>query len=206
MSFIEQLTWREATKIFDPKNKVSEADFQTVVRAAVQAPTSYGLQPFQILVVTNPALRSRLRQASFNQPQITDASHLLVWATRHDLTKRITDYIDLACASHKLPPDGLKQYEMIMRGALGKLSTDQTAAWCQRQAYLSLGFALAACAELKVDSCPMEGLSTTDYDKLLAVPEGQATCVVLAIGCRAKSSESLPKIRFAMKDLIKTYA
>jgi nitroreductase len=158
MSFLTQLDWRFAAKDFNPSKKVSDENLQKILDAIRLSPSSFGLQPFHIHVVTNPETKQKIRQNAWNQPQVENCSHLLVFSSRTDiLEKRIDDLIEIMSGGNEQVKMNLAVYEELMTGFLGKLDRTQMKSWADRQTYIALGFAMAACAELSVDSCPMEG-------------------------------------------------
>src|SRR3989338_6035683 len=200
MSFLSQLEWRFATKKFDPSKRVSSENLEKILTAIRMDPSSYGLQPYHVLVITNPELRIKLREKSFGQPQVTDASHLLVFCTRTDGMERIDRYVELASGGDSDKAESLQGYAEIMRNDVGKKSPEQFKSWADRQTYIALGFALAACAELEIDSTPMEGFEPKAFDDLLKLPDYLKTVVLLPIGYRAEDP-TRNKIRFSKEAL-----
>ncbi len=201
-TFLSQLDWRFATKQFDTEKPVSEGDLNKVLEAVRMAPTSFGLQPFQVVVVTDGALRSKLREASWGQPQVTDASHLLVFCARTDIAAHIDRCIDLIAGGDAEKKAGLQSYRVMMDQTVGALDVSASLTWSAKQAYIALGFALAACAELSIDSCPMEGFSGEAYDQLLGLEDHLKSVVLLPIGYRAAEPER-PKARFPLEEVVR---
>lgn len=199
-SFLQNLNWRFATKKFDPEKKVSDADLAKILQAIQKAPSSFGLQTFHVEVISNKDLRNIMQTSSFGQSQVVDASHVLVFCGRNDVSERITQMIDEMSGGDGEIKKNLKEYESSMRGAIEGKSSDQLMNWASRQTYLALGFALAACAELRIDSCPMEGFDSKAIDKILGLPDHMASFAYLSIGCR-KEEPQYPKFRFSQDDL-----
>lgn len=199
-TFLGHLQWRNAEKNFDPEKKVSEENLQKILNATRMAPTSFGLQPIHVYVVSDPAVKEKLREAGYNQAQFTDCSHVLVFADRSDMSQRITDYIELASGGDENVKEKMRGYEDMMRGSLESRSEEGKKSWANRQVYLALGFALAACAELEIDSCPMEGLDAAKFDEILKTPEHINVVVAMAIGYRKQEPERA-KVRFPESDL-----
>lgn len=199
-TFLSRLEWRFATKRFATDRPVSADDLNQILKAVRLAPTSYGLQPFHVVVTHGQILRDRLKQCSFGQTQVAEASHLLVFCVRTDLLQRIDDYVELASGGDATRRRHLEQVREIMRSGLGAKSEPEIAAWAARQTYLALGFALAACAELGVDSCPIEGCSPKDVDATLGLPSHLKSVALLALGHRAEEP-TRGKVRFAEEDL-----
>lgn len=199
-SFLEHLEWRSAEKNFDPAKKVSEEGLNKVLEAVRFTPTSFGLQPFHVYVVTDEAVRGKIREASWGQAQVTDASHLLVFASRLGINDRIESYFQLASGGDAAVRESMKGYEDMMRGFAGGMTPEREKHWADKQAYIALGFALAACAELEIDSCPMEGFDPSAVDALLGLPENMKSVVMLPIGYR-NDMPHYPKVRFGADDL-----
>ncbi|MCF7812588.1 NAD(P)H-dependent oxidoreductase [Candidatus Gracilibacteria bacterium] len=196
MTFLDHLYWRHATKEFDPKKKVSEKNLQKILEAIRLTPTSFGLQPYHVIVITDQKLKEKIRTLSWDQPQVTTCSYLLVFCARTDSAQRIDQYLEIASEGKSEIREKLVGYEKMMRGSLGKMDFH----WASRQAYIAHGFALAACAELEIDSCPMEGFDPEKLDQLLELPEHFKSIVMLPIGYR-KEDPKREKVRFGEEDL-----
>jgi nitroreductase / dihydropteridine reductase len=197
-TFLANLEWRFATKKFDPAKKVSEADLKKILRAVRFAPSSMGLQPFRVLVVRDTELRKELRTVSNNQPQVADCSVLLVFCTDTDIKKRVNDYVDfLAKAETGLDVGAMRTR---LNGFAGRLETKNAETWAARQAYIAIGFAMAACAELGIDSCPMEGFDAVGVDGKLKLSPNLKPAVFLAVGYR-EAGPAWPKFRFPDADI-----
>jgi nitroreductase len=172
----------------------------------VLAPSSFGLQPWKFVVVSDPALRQKLRGASWNQTQITDASLLVVFARRTavapaDVEKFVTRILEVRGG----PADAMAEYKNMMLGTVNGLSPTENANWSARQVYIALGFFLSAAAMLTIDACPMEGIDATQYDQILGLnAQGYSTVVVATAGYRASDDCLAPqkKVRFALADVI----
>jgi nitroreductase len=199
-SFLSNLDWRFATKKFDTSKKVSDTDLAKILEAVQKAPTSYGLQPYHVYVITNPAVREKMLPLSYNQNQVIEASHILVFCTRTDATERVNDLIEKISNGSEEVKTSLKGYADMMHGSVNSKTEDQILSWNSRQTYIALGFGLAACAELKIDSCPMEGFDSKAIDTLLEIPAHMKSFAYLAIGFRAEDPAN-PKFRFDQSDL-----
>jgi nitroreductase len=205
----EALHWRYATKLFDAAKKIPAADWQLIKDSLRLAPSSAGLQPWKFIVVEDPALRQALREASRGQAQVTDASHLVVFAYYKKVDLDLVDrYVARVAA---VRGQSLEQLAGLRNGVANILIDGPRAAsigaWAQRQAYIPLGFAMLAAAQLGIDSCPMEGFDTAAFDKLLGL-EGGPWAVVAALPLGYRSDEDkygkLPKVRFEEKDVFET--
>lgn len=203
-SFLSHLEWRHATKGFDPSKQVPETHLQQILHAIKMAPTSFGLQPFQVEVIKDLKLREKLLPHAWNQNQVVSCSALLVFVARSNINSRIDEYFTGASGGNADVRAKMKDYENMMRGPFKDRSEEDSKAWATKQAYIALGFGLAACAELKIDSCPMEGFVSAEFDKILGLPKGQSSAVLLAVGYRNPTVPPMPKFRFSDSDLFKS--
>ncbi len=202
-SFMSHLEWRRAIKAFDSSREISSADLEKVLHALRMAPTSFGLQPFEVEVVKSKTLREKLLPHAWNQAQVTNSSVLLVFVARNDLKHRISEYFEHLSGGKSDARAKLKDYEGMMRGALESRSPEELFNWSAKQAYIALGFAMAACAELEIDSCPMEGFVSAEFDKILGLGAHKRSVVILPLGYRDKTVPLMPQFRFSEADLIK---
>jgi nitroreductase len=199
--------WRYATKAFDPKGKISTGDWETLKQSLIQAPSSYGLQPWKFIVVQNTELRTKLRAVSWNQTQVTDASHYVVFATRDSITEQDVDrYVSRIAEVRGSSIASLAGYRDMMIGDLVKGPRSSIISfWAQRQAYIAMGFLMETAALLKIDSCPMEGLDPKAYDDLLNLRgTGYQTVAACALGYRSAEDkyQHAPKVRYPESALI----
>jgi nitroreductase len=204
-TLLGQLRWRYATKRFDPDRKIEPENWRTLEQALVHAPSSFGLQPWKFFVITDSALRARLKAASWNQAQISDASHLVVFAVRRDLGAADVDrYIARIAEVRGLPVEALEGFRNTMLGSLRR-PAEEVRAWAARQVYIALGFFLSAAAILGIDACPMEGFQPEKYDEILGLTgKGYAATVLAAAGYRSPDDPylKLAKVRFRTEDVI----
>jgi nitroreductase len=205
---LNALEWRYATKVFDPAKKIPADLWQTLEHALVLTPTSYGLQPYKFLVISNPAKRAELMRHSWNNKQVVDASHLVVFTAKIKITGADVDkLIQRTVEIRKLPADALNAYRGMMLGDVVNGPRGKTAhEWATRQTYIALGNLMTCAAVLGVDACPMEGLVPAEYDKVLNLNgSGYATVVACALGYRSADDKyaKLAKVRYDMKDLVR---
>ncbi|MFS4457238.1 NAD(P)H-dependent oxidoreductase [Maribacter sp. 2304DJ31-5] len=202
---LDKLNWRYATKKFDSSKKVSNSDLNTLLEATRLSASSYGLQPYHIFVVEQKNIRERLKPVSWEQSQITDASHLIIFANKPDFGEELVDnYLNNVSAVRSVPQEDLKGYSDFMKSNLMGLSHAQKDAWTAKQVYLALGNAMTIAAELKIDTCPMEGFEVDKYDEILGLADKNLkTSVVLAIGYRSGEDDTqhYPKVRYAQEKL-----
>lgn len=187
MSLIEKLNWRYATKKFDPAKKLSAQQLNTLLDAVQMAPSSAGLQPYKVLVVENPETRVQLREAASGQPQLTDASHVIVFAAETNLDEAyVTNYIDRIAAIRGIDRSHLEAFEGNIKNSINRMTEDQKIVWNHKQSYIGLGVLLSAAADLGIDACPMEGFQAGKFDEILGLKEsGLTTSVIAPIGFRA---------------------
>jgi nitroreductase len=195
------LRHRYATKKFDPARPLDDAAWDALREALVLAPSSFGLQPWRFVIVENRETRSRLREVSWNQPQITDAAKLVVVCNRDDLADADIDaWLSCLADSQGKSPADLAAYRGMIAGFCSTMSTEQRAEWNARQCYIALGQLMATAAMLGVDTCPLEGIDRAAYDEILGLGgSGYSTAVGCAIGYRAADDAyaALPKARFS---------
>lgn len=205
MQLLSNLQWRYATKKFDTTKKVSSENIEKLKEAIQLSPSSYGFQPYKILVIENEALREKLKPVSWGQSQITDSSHLFVFCSFLEFPDKLVDeYVKHKSDVQGIPLEKLSGYGDFMKGKMKEKSPETMKHWTAKQSYLALGNLLTACAELQIDSCPIEGFEATDYDKILGLTEKGLTATVLtAIGYRSEedSNQILPKVRRSNEDL-----
>lgn len=201
------LSWRYATKQFDPHRKISPVLWSALEHALVMAPSSFGLQPYRFIVVDDPTVRAQLLPHAYGQRQVVDASHFVVLAARTTLTEQHVDhYIDRILAVRGGTREALASYRQMMINSLVTPSAaSRVPQWAARQCTIALGFLLLAAALLGVDACPMEGFDPAGFDSVLGLgAEGFSAVVCCALGYRLPTDKyaSLPKVRFPAAELI----
>ncbi len=208
-SLIEHLHWRYATKVFDATKSIPPATWDALEECLALTPSSYGLQPWKFLVIRDPALRAELRPHSWNQSQITDASHLVVLLSRRQITLEDVDRLITATASaREHDPAHLEVYRgMMQRDLVDGPRSPAIGQWASNQVYIALGNLMTCAALLGVDTCPIEGFSPPDYDRILDL-EGTPyhSSVVCALGYRSPEDKysSLAKVRYPLSELIES--
>ena len=207
-TILEQLNWRYATKTFEAGKKVSDADWEILENSLTLAPSSFGIQPYKFIVVTDQATKEKLLPAAWGQTQITDSSHLVVFAYKKTLSDADIDhYVERIVEVRGTPRETLADYEGIMKNAAKQAVEGGTVeTWNSRQAYLALGFLLETAALLEIDATPMEGFDAAQFNEILGLTDYSAV-VVCAVGYRNAEADwlaSLPKVRFPKEELIQT--
>ena len=201
----DHLSWRYTTKKFDPSKTVTEEDFAGLMEVLRMAPSSFGLQPWKFVVVRDPELRRRLKDAASGQPQVTEASHFIVFCalTRMD-PEYISRFITRMAEIRSVDRATLEAYERGMHMFLKSQASDEMAQWMKRQVYIPLGMLIAECARRKIDTSPMEGFDSAKVDELLGLDrEGVTSVALCGIGYRAQDDRFafMKKVRFELKEL-----
>jgi nitroreductase/dihydropteridine reductase len=196
MKLIEALNWRYATKKMNGQT-VPQEKLDYILEATRLSPSSSGLQPYEIFVISNPELLERIQPLAFNQSQVTECSHLLVFAAWDGYSlDRITKVFDRTVAERGIPADTMDAYKERLWGMYEPLSQEWHANHAARQAYIALGVAMVAAAEQQVDATPMEGFSAEELDKLLGLKElGLKSAVILPLGYRDAANDWLVNMK-----------
>ncbi|MFB9076795.1 NAD(P)H-dependent oxidoreductase [Flavobacterium procerum] len=207
-NFLENQNWRYATKQFDASKKISDADFNTLKEAVRLSASSYGLQPYKVIIVENAELREKLKAAAWGQTQITDASHLFIFANDLNLdTVSVDKYIENISKTRGVPVDALGGFSDMMKGVVTNLSAEAKHIWTAKQTYLALGNLLNAAAELKIDATPMEGFNAASFNEILGLDKlGLNASVIATVGYRhdEDKSQHLKKVRKSSEELFIT--
>jgi len=202
---IENRTWRYATKKFDSTKKIADSDFEQLMESVQLSASSYGLQPYHILITTNKETREQLKQVSWGQSQITDASHLIVFANQTNFdSKLIEDYLTNVSITRNIPLENLNEYSDFMKSKLLDLPANIKSTWAAKQTYIALGNLMQAAAELKIDTCPIEGFEADKYNTILKLNEkGLTAAIVLPMGYRSKEDQTqhYAKVRKSKENL-----
>lgn len=203
---VEGLEWRYATKKFDPDKKIDAETWDKIEQALILSPSSFGLQPWKFVVVSNPEIKEKLVSSSWNQNQPKDCSHLVVICRVEPIDATyVNHYIQCIANERGVDADSLSAYKDMMIGSVTKMSAEQQKNWTSAQCYIALGILMSAASALHVDNCPMEGFVKEDYDRILGLPEkGCHSVVVCALGYRADDDKyaSAKKVRFPAQELV----
>ncbi len=201
---LDALNWRYATKAFDASQIIPAETWSALEESLVLTPSSFGLQPWKFLVIQDKALRESLVPHAWGQRQVADCSHLVVMTVKKSLSVADIDaFLTRIVEVRGGTADALLGYRKMMLGSheQGFMSTD----WAKKQAYIALGQFMAACALLKIDTCPMEGFVGSKFDEILGLEaQGLTTAVLCPAGYRSVDDKYavIPKVRFAAKDMI----
>ncbi len=207
-NILKSLEYRYATKKFDNSKKLSKDEVSFLKKVISLTPTSYGVEPYKVFLITNNKLREELKKVSWNQSQVTDCSHYVVFAHKITITEKdIVNYIERIAKTRNIAKETLSGYKDMMIGDLVKGPRSKVIKeWAKNQAYIALGNTMTALAAANIDACPLEGFDPESYNKLLDLEkEGFYPAVALAVGFRAKddSYAEYKKVRTSEKELIK---
>jgi len=205
--YLDKLNWRYATKKMDPNRSVPQDKVDRIVEAVRLAPTSSGLQPFELIVVTNKELKEKVREAASGQAQVADGSHLLVFAAWDTYTpERINQMFDLVIEERGVDDDAWEAYRQRLLGMYGPRDAEENFEHAARQAYIALGMALSAAAFEEVDSTPMEGFDPEAVDEILGLKDrGLRSVLLLPLGYRDEAADwlvNLKKVRRAKETFV----
>jgi len=196
MSLVDDLNWRYAAKKLNGE-PVPQEKVDYILEAARLAPSSSGLQPYRIFVITNKELLEKIEPIAYNQKQITDGSHLLVWAAWDGYShNNISEVFDKTTKERGIPKEAMDDYKARLWGMYEPLGSEWHATHAAKQAYISFGVAIAAAAEQRVDATPMEGFDMNALDELLGLREkGLKSVVILPLGYRDTSGDWLVNMK-----------
>ncbi len=199
MALLDNLKWRAAIKQFDPNKKLTPQQLDDLLTAVQLSPSSYGLQPYRILVVEDAAVRAKLREASYGQSQFTDASQVIVFAAETVIDAQLVkSYIDETAEVRHIDRANLTGFEQMMLGTVNSKSADELITWAQKQVYIAAGVLNVAAAEMHIDTCTMEGFDPAAFDEILGLKEkGLTATLVMTLGFRATDDvySKMPKVR-----------
>lgn len=205
-TLLEQLNWRYATKKMDPAKSVPQEKVDTIIEAIRLSPTSSGTQPFELLVVTNHELRNEIRKAASDQSQITDGSHLFVFAAWDNYTEARIDEVAKLNVEKRGDLPLIGQYYGNLKANYVPRDAEVNYAHAARQAYIALGIAMVAAAQQEVDCTPMEGFDPSKVDEILGLKErGLRSVVLLPLGYRDPTGDwllNMPKVRKSRETMV----
>ncbi len=196
---IQALNWRYATKSFDPAKKLSASQLKGLLSAVQLSPSSFGLQPYCVVVVENPEIKNKLKTAAYEQVQLTEASHIFVFAVEKDYSeKHVNAFAQNVAETRGVSLDDLEGFIGSMNATVNTRTNEQLDAWNAKQAYIALGILLESAALQGIDACPMEGFDVDAFDDILGLKDRNLQSVVMAaVGFRnmADSFQHYSKVR-----------
>lgn len=202
---IDKLNWRYATKDFNPSLKLAKEQLETLYSAIQLAPSSFGLQPYTVFVVSNAEVKQNLRAAAYNQPQVTDASEIFIFATYKNFTTEHVDaYATNIAATRGIDKSDIQGFIDVMNGTVASRSAEELKIWNSKQTYIAVGVLLETAALLDIDACPMEGFDPAQFDEILGIKDKNLTALAMvAVGYRSEEDkyQKLKKVRKSKEDL-----
>ncbi|HEX9151373.1 MAG TPA: NAD(P)H-dependent oxidoreductase [Flavobacterium sp.] len=207
-TFLENQNWRYATKKFDVSKKITTADLNTLKEAIRLSSSSYGLQPYKVIIVESPELRAQLQPAAWGQSQIVEASHLIIFANETNVDETTIDsYLKNISETRNTPIEALSGYGDFMKSKITALDSDVKNIWTAKQTYLALGNLLNAAAELKIDATPMEGFVPAQVNEILGLDKlGLNASLIATLGYRHEedATQHYKKVRKSNEELFIT--
>jgi len=207
-TIIENLNWRYATKKFDVAKKIAKNDLNILKEAVRLSASSYGLQPYKVILVENEDLRQQIKSVAWNQAQVTEASDVMIFANITDVgIIEVQKYIANMSAIREIPATNLKGFEDMMNNVVTTLTPEAKENWTAKQTYIALGTLLSAAADLKIDATPMEGFDRDAVNKILDLPaKGLSATLIITLGYRDENdaTQHLKKVRKPNEELFIT--
>ncbi|OUS00196.1 NAD(P)H-dependent oxidoreductase [Halobacteriovorax marinus] len=204
-NLIESLNWRYATKNFDSSKKLSDDQVNILAESLRLSASSFGLQPWKFIFVSNDDTKKELLAHSWHQQQVVDCSHQIVFCYNENFGEAdVQRFLEDTAKTRGVDMESLAGYGDVMKGFISRMDSEQKAVWMKNQVYIALGSFLVSCAELKIDACPMEGIVQGEYDKVLGLKDGWKSVVACPVGFRAADDKysDLAKVRFPMEEVV----
>jgi nitroreductase len=206
MSLLDSLKWRYAVKRMNG-NKIPEATLNTILEATKLAPSSFGLTPYNIIVIEDEETRKKLQPHFYNQPQVGESSALVIFATWNSITeKEVGEYMQEIAEERGVPVESLNDFASYINGSIKNLTAEQLQIWAAKQTYIALGFTMVAAATEMIDATPMEGFKPDAVDEALGLKAlGLHSAVAVTLGYRDAANDYLSgakKVRRASEKLI----
>lgn len=207
-TFLDHQNWRYATKKFDASKKITTEDLNILKEAIRLSSSSYGLQPYKVIIVENPELRAKLQPSAWGQSQIVEASHLIIFANETNIDDNVIDiFLKNISETRSTPIEALSGYGDFMKSKISTLTSEAKNIWTAKQTYLALGNLLNAAAELKIDATPMEGFVPAQVNEILGLDQlGLNATLIATLGYRHEedATQYYKKVRKSNEDLFIT--
>lgn len=200
--FLKAMAFRHACKAFDTEKQISAEQFDSILEVARTSPSSFGMEPWRLIVVRKPNLRKALKSACWNQNQITECSELVIFTTDNDTVRSGTAYVRKMFERRGLPSEAVDTYMGVYKNYLEPIECDEVLLenWTAKQCYIALANMMTYAATLEIDSCPIEGFDKEEVEAILDLEYGHSVAVICAFGYRVK--EQSPQIRLDSKQII----
>lgn len=200
--FLKAMAFRHACKAFHPEKAIPEEQFASMLEVARTSPSSFGMEPWRLIVVRNPNLRKALKSACWNQSQITDCSELVIFTTDNDTVRSDSPYVRKMFERRGLPIEAVDTYMGVYKNYLEPIESDEVLLenWTAKQCYIAMANMMTYAATLEIDSCPIEGFDKEEVEAILDLEYGHSAAVICAFGYRVK--EQTPKKRLELGQII----
>jgi len=200
--FLEAMAFRHACKVFDAEKQIPAETFESILDVGRTSPSSFGMEPWRLIVIRKPALRKALKSACWNQNQITECSELVIFTTDNDTVRSGTPYVRKMFERRGLPSDAVDMYMGVYKNYLAPIECDEVLLenWTAKQCYIALANMMTYAATLKIDSCPIEGFDKEEVEAILDLEYGHSVAVICAFGYRTKAQSE--QKRLEMKQIV----
>ena len=184
--FLEAMAFRHACKKFDAEKQIPAEQFESILEVARLSPSSFGMEPWRLIVVRNAGLRKALKPSCWNQTQITDASELVIFTTDNNVVRSGTRYVKDMFSRRGLPSEAVETYMGVYKNYLAPIESDDVLLenWTAKQCYIAAANMMTYAATLKIDTCPIEGFDKENVEAILDLPEGHSVALICAFGYR----------------------
>lgn len=194
--FLEAMAFRHACKAFDAEKQIPSEQFDSMLEVVQKSPSSFGMEPWRVIVVRNPNLRKALKSACWNQNQITDCSELVIFTTDNDTVRSGTPYVRKMFERRGLPSEAVDTYMGVYKNYLEPIEADEVLLenGTAKQCYIAMANMMTYAATLKIDSCPIEGFDKEEVEAILDLEYGHSVAVICAFGYRAKAQSEQKRL------------
>lgn len=194
--FLEAMAFRHACKVFDTEKQIPSEQFESILEVGRISPSSFGMEPWRLVVVRNPNLRKALKSACWNQNQITECSELVIFTTDNDTVRSDSPYVRKMFERRGLPAEAVDTYMGVYKNYLAPIEADEVLLenWTAKQCYIALANMMTYAATLKIDTCPIEGFDKEEVEAILDLEYGHSVAVMCAFGYRAKAQSEQKRL------------
>jgi nitroreductase len=194
--FLKAMAFRHACKACDTEKQIPSEQFDSILEVAQKSPSSFGMEPWRLIVVRNPNLRKALKSACWNQNQITECSELVIFTTDNDTVRSDSPYVRKMFERRGLPTEAVDMYMGVYENYLKPIEEDEVLLenWTAKQCYIALGNMMTYAATLEIDSCPIEGFDKEEVEAILDLEYGHSVAVICAFGYRAKAQSEQKRL------------
>lgn len=200
--FIEAMAFRHACKHFDTTKHIPAEQFESILEVARTSPSSFGMEPWRLIVVRNDSLRKALKPLCWNQSQITECSELVILTTDNDIVRSRSPYVRTMFERRGLSAEAVDNYVGVYKNYLAPIENDELLLenWTAKQCYIAAANMMTYAATLKIDSCPIEGFEKEQVEAVLDLPQGKTVALICAFGYRVDPQSA--QMRLAMKEIV----